>query len=162
MRFLVAGYGSIGRRHLRNLRALGQEDLVLLRSGRSTLPEDEIKDVPVVRTIEAGLSYCLDGVAVVQRNFPFHLAYGLAERLVSSAKGVGKTTGSPCSTLSYHALFDTTVLDVEELLRAYKNFTARPFRLASGGTACDCAACRRGKDGEEGPARTLYVFSGIK
>ena len=65
MRFLVAGYGSIGRRHLRNLRALGQEDLVLLRSGRSTLPEDEIKDVPVVRTIEAGLSYSLDRKSVV-------------------------------------------------------------------------------------------------
>ena len=76
MRFLVAGYGSIGRRHLRNLRALGQEDLVLLRSGRSTLPEDEIKDVPVVRTIEAGLSYCPDGV-VVANPTALHLAVAL-------------------------------------------------------------------------------------
>ena len=27
MKFLIAGLGSIGRRHLRNLRALGQEDM---------------------------------------------------------------------------------------------------------------------------------------
>ena len=76
MRFLVAGYGSIGRRHFRNLRALGQEDLVLLRSGRSTLPEDEIKDVPVVRTIEEGLSCCPDGV-IVANPTALHLAVAL-------------------------------------------------------------------------------------
>jgi len=44
MKFLIAGYGSIGRRHLRNLIELGQKDIVLLRSHKSTLPEDEIKD----------------------------------------------------------------------------------------------------------------------
>ena len=38
MKFLIAGYGSIGRRHLRNLRALGEEDILLYRSRRSTLP----------------------------------------------------------------------------------------------------------------------------
>ena len=83
------------------------------------------------------------GVAVVRRNFPFHLAYGLAEKLVDGAKAVGKTTGPPCSTLGFHALFDTTVLDVKELLSAYTNFTARPFRLVDGDIACDCANCRQ-------------------
>ena len=40
--FLIAGLGSIGRRHLRNLTALGEHDVVLLRSHRSTLPEEEL------------------------------------------------------------------------------------------------------------------------
>ena len=64
MRFLIAGYGSIGRRHLRNLRALGQEDLVLLRSHQSTIPEDEIQDVPVETNIENALGHHPDGVII--------------------------------------------------------------------------------------------------
>lgn len=64
MKFLIAGFGSIGRRHLRNLLELGQNDIVLLRSHRSTLPEDEIKDIPVEETIEAALSHRPDGVVI--------------------------------------------------------------------------------------------------
>ena len=30
MKFLIAGFGSIGRRHLRNLLALGERDILLL------------------------------------------------------------------------------------------------------------------------------------
>lgn len=47
MKFLIVGLGSIGRRHLRNLLALGEKDLVLLRSHRSTLPDDELAGFPV-------------------------------------------------------------------------------------------------------------------
>lgn len=43
---LIAGFGSVGRRHLRNLRALGHKKFVLLRSGKSTLPDDEARDIP--------------------------------------------------------------------------------------------------------------------
>lgn len=46
MRFLVCGLGSIGRRHLRNLRELGEREIGLLRSGKSTLPEDELAGLP--------------------------------------------------------------------------------------------------------------------
>ena len=42
-RYLVAGYGSIGRRHLRNLLELGETDLVLFHTGHTTLPMDEVK-----------------------------------------------------------------------------------------------------------------------
>lgn len=69
------------------------------------------------------------GVAIVRRNFPFHVAYDLAERLVKRAKGVGKAQQPTCSTLDYHVLFDTTVLEPAELLASYKGFTTRPFRL---------------------------------
>jgi predicted dehydrogenase len=56
MRILIAGLGSIGRRHLRNLKALGQRDLILLRSGMATLQDDsELAGLPVVTSIEQGL-----------------------------------------------------------------------------------------------------------
>lgn len=43
MRFLIVGLGSIGRRHLKNLRQLGvaQDDIILYRTGKSTLPDIE-------------------------------------------------------------------------------------------------------------------------
>jgi predicted dehydrogenase len=41
-KILIAGLGSIGRRHLRNLVALGETDIILLRSQRGTLPDDEL------------------------------------------------------------------------------------------------------------------------
>lgn len=57
MKTLIAGFGSIGRRHLRNLRALGETDFVLYRSYHSTLPDDEIAGLPVVNTIEDALAH---------------------------------------------------------------------------------------------------------
>ena len=46
MKYLIAGLGSIGRRHMRNLVALGEKDLVLLRTRKTTLPEDELAPFP--------------------------------------------------------------------------------------------------------------------
>ncbi|WP_322508779.1 Gfo/Idh/MocA family oxidoreductase [Anaerolinea sp.] len=64
MKFLIAGFGSIGRRHLRNLRALGEEDILLLRSHRSTLPDDEIAGLPVETDIHAALAHRPDAVII--------------------------------------------------------------------------------------------------
>lgn len=64
MKFLIAGFGSIGRRHLRNLRALGQDEVMLLRSGNSTLPEDEIGGLPAVTSLSQALAWQPDGVIV--------------------------------------------------------------------------------------------------
>lgn len=64
MKFLIAGYGSIGRRHLRNLLACGEKDLLLLRSHRSNLPEDEIQSIPVETDIEKALAHKPDGVII--------------------------------------------------------------------------------------------------
>lgn len=69
------------------------------------------------------------GVAVVRRNFPFHIAYDIAEHLVKRAKAVGKKATPPCSTLDYHVLFDTTVLAPKEILDGYSKFTSRPYRF---------------------------------
>jgi predicted dehydrogenase len=57
MKILIAGFGSIGRRHLNNLRALGETDFVLLRSHLSTLPDNDIKGLPVETNIEAALAH---------------------------------------------------------------------------------------------------------
>ena len=73
------------------------------------------------------------GVAVVRRDFPFHVAYNLAERLVDEAKKVGKARKPVRSTLTYHALFDSSVLDPEKILQAYSSFTTRPFLLRRDG-----------------------------
>lgn len=74
------------------------------------------------------------GIAVVRRSFPFHIAYDLAEELVGRAKKLGKGATPPLSTLTYHALFDSALLDVDELLQSYASFTTRPYTLGLGGT----------------------------
>jgi len=40
---LIAGLGSIGRRHLANLQTLGWRRIRLYRTGRSTLPDAEMR-----------------------------------------------------------------------------------------------------------------------
>ncbi|MCG2787560.1 MAG: Gfo/Idh/MocA family oxidoreductase [Anaerolineae bacterium] len=47
MKILIAGLGSIGRRHFRNLVALGEKDIVLYRTHKATLPDDELAGYPV-------------------------------------------------------------------------------------------------------------------
>ena len=55
MKFLIAGLGSIGRRHFRNLIALGEKDIVLLRTRKATLPDDELAGYPVETDIQEAL-----------------------------------------------------------------------------------------------------------
>ena len=125
---------------------LGGDDLTVLTEGRYALPfmdayltayEDLTgRDLLLRhlsprarRTGAATPMTAAGGAAIVPRPFPFHLAYTLAERLVSEAKRIGKIEGRECSTLTYHALFDSTIADAGELLRGYETFTARPYRL---------------------------------
>jgi len=56
MKFLIAGLGSIGRRHLRNLIALGERDIILYRNRLSTLPDDELASFPVETDLDAALA----------------------------------------------------------------------------------------------------------
>ena len=61
---MIAGLGSIGRRHLRNLAALGEQDILLYRTYRSTLPEEELSGFPVETDLEAALDWGPDAVIV--------------------------------------------------------------------------------------------------
>ena len=70
------------------------------------------------------------GVAIVGRNFPFHIAYDLAEGLVSRGKKLGKKKREvPCSTIDFHVLRDATVLDPDDTLYEYKGRAQRPFLI---------------------------------
>jgi predicted dehydrogenase len=64
MKILIAGFGSIGRRHFHNLLALGEHDLVFYRTGRSTLPDDELQDFPVETHLEAALAHRPEAVII--------------------------------------------------------------------------------------------------
>ncbi len=63
-KFLIAGFGSIGRRHFRNLLALGQKDILFLRSGRSTLDTDELNGYQVETDLNRALDARPDAVIV--------------------------------------------------------------------------------------------------
>lgn len=70
------------------------------------------------------------GVAIVGRNFPFHIAYDLEEELVSRGKKLGKKPGTvPCSTINFHVLRDATVLDPDDTLDEYNGRSQRPFLI---------------------------------
>ncbi len=64
MKFVIAGLGSIGRRHLRNLVALGEKEITLYRTHHSTLPEEDLAGYPVTSDLESALETNPDGVIV--------------------------------------------------------------------------------------------------
>jgi len=64
MKFLIAGLGSIGRRHLRNLLALAERDILLYRTHQSTLPDAELDRFPVETDLQAALAHRPDAVII--------------------------------------------------------------------------------------------------
>jgi predicted dehydrogenase len=72
MKFLIAGFGSIGRRHFRNLKALGENDFVFFRTRQSTLPEEEIAAYPVETNLASALDHEPD-VVIVSNPTALHL-----------------------------------------------------------------------------------------
>ena len=123
---------------------VGGDDVTVYTDGRFAIPfaeayirhyeelteKDELlKQLAVVAGAKtAGPLTASAGVAIVGRNFPFHIAYDLAEELVSRGKTLGKKPGTvPCSTINFHVLRDATVLDPEDTLDEYKGRSQRPF-----------------------------------
>jgi len=64
MKYMIAGLGSIGRRHLRNLRALGEQDVLLYRTLHSTMPDEELQGLPVSTDLDAALAWGPDAVII--------------------------------------------------------------------------------------------------
>ena len=125
---------------------VGGDDVTVYTDGRFTIPfaeayirhyeelteKDELlKQLAVVAGAKkAGPLTASAGVAIVGRNFPFHIAYDLAEGLVSRGKKLGKKKDTvPCSTIDFHVLRDATVLDPEDTLDEYKGRSQRPFLI---------------------------------
>ena len=125
---------------------VGGDDLTVYVEGKFAIPfaesyvryyeqltgEDELlKQLAVVAGAKKpGPLTASAGVAIVGRNFPFHIAYDLAEELVKRGKKLGKKPGTvPCSTIDFHVLRDATVLDPEDTLNEHKGRTQRPFLI---------------------------------
>jgi predicted dehydrogenase len=64
MKFLIAGLGSVGRRHLRNLITLGEQDILLYRTHQSTLSDTGLGDYPVFNDLDSALAACPDAVII--------------------------------------------------------------------------------------------------
>jgi predicted dehydrogenase len=64
LKILIAGLGSIGRRHFHNLLALGERDLLLYRTHRSTIPDEELQGFPVETDLGAALAHKPEAVVV--------------------------------------------------------------------------------------------------
>ena len=73
MKFLIAGLGSIGRRHFRNLIALGEKDIVLLRTRKATLPEDELAGYSVETDLKKALRKHKPDAVIVANPTSMHL-----------------------------------------------------------------------------------------
>jgi predicted dehydrogenase len=73
MKYLIAGLGSVGRRHMRNLISLGENDIVLLRTRKATLPDDELASYPVEIDINEAIKKHKPDAVIVSNPTAFHL-----------------------------------------------------------------------------------------
>lgn len=84
MKYLIVGYGSIGRRHFQNLKNLGEDDVLFLRTGRSTLEDQELGSIPIEKDLQAAIRHRPDA-AIIATPTAIHLdlAIPLAEEGIS-------------------------------------------------------------------------------
>lgn len=153
---------------------VGGDDVTIYTDGRYAIPfaeayirhyerltgKDELlKQLAVVAGAKKpGPLTASAGVAIVGRNFPFHIAYDLAEGLVSRGKKLGKKKDTvPCSTIDFHVLRDATVLDPDDTLDEYKGRTQRPFLI--GHYAPDRTGDATTTSSEETPTTTSQPLS---
>jgi predicted dehydrogenase len=73
MKILIAGLGSIGRRHFRNLVALGEKNIVLYRTRKATLPDDELAGYPVETDFAEALKNHKPQAVVVSNPTALHM-----------------------------------------------------------------------------------------
>ncbi|WP_297909004.1 hypothetical protein [uncultured Actinomyces sp.] len=153
---------------------VGGDDVTVYTDGRFAIPfaeayirhyeeltgKDELlKQLAVIAGAETpGPLTASAGVAIVGRNFPFHIAYDLAEELVSRGKKLGKKKDTvPCSTINFHVLRDATVLDPDDTLDEYKGRSQRPFLI--GCYAPDRIGDATTTSSEEAPTTTSQPLS---
>jgi predicted dehydrogenase len=123
MKILIAGFGSIGRRHFRNLLALGEREIVFLRSQRSTLPDDEIAAFPVETEISAALAHRPDAIIIANPT-----ALHLEVAIPAAEQGCHLFIEKPVS----HSLERIDELQAALARGGGKAFTAFQFRFHPG------------------------------
>mgnify|MGYP000953392850 CR=1 FL=1 len=122
LKFLIAGLGSIGQRHLMNLRELGQEQITLFRTGRSTLADPNLP-FPVFYDLAEALAGQPDAVIIAN---PTSLHMPVAE--MAAASGAHIFLEKPIS----HTM--DSLQNFEEVLKgsASRVFVAYQFRFNAG------------------------------
>jgi predicted dehydrogenase len=71
---LIVGFGSAGRRHFRNLRLLGCEDFIFVRTGLSTVDASEIAGFAVTNSVKEALRL-RPRIAVIANPTALHLQF---------------------------------------------------------------------------------------
>jgi len=131
MKFLIAGSGSIGRRHIRNLLALGEKNILLYRTHQSTLEDEEISRFPFETDLGVALAQHPDAV-IISNPTSKHLdvaipaaasgCHLLIEKPVSDSLDrldilEEKVTGLGCKTLvGFQFRFHPVLKQIKELL----------------------------------------------
>lgn len=123
MKFLIAGLGSIGRRHLRNLVELGESDILLYRTHQSTLPDDDLNQFIVETDLYKALEQKPDAV-IISNPTAFHMDIAIP----AAKAGCGLFVEKP---LAHHT---DDLFPLEDILNTKKNrfFSAFQFRFNPG------------------------------
>lgn len=123
MKFLIAGLGSIGRRHLKNLITLGENQLVLFRTHHSTLPQDELAEFPVETDLNEALQHQPDAV-IISNPTAFHMQVAIPCAKAGCALFIEKP-------IAYHP---DELSEFEKIIQQNRNvvFSAFQFRFNPG------------------------------
>ncbi len=123
MKFLIAGLGSIGRRHLNNLLALGQKDIVLYRTNKSTLGDDGLQGFPAECEIQKALRHKPDAV-IISNPTALHMDIAIPAATDGCALFIEKPLASSPDDL----------MQLEDILKEKGNivFSAYQFRFNPG------------------------------
>lgn len=123
MKFLIAGLGSIGRRHLKNLEALGEKDILLYRTHLSTLADDVLDPFPVETDLEKALAHHPDAV-IISNPSALHMQVAIPAAQAGCALFVEKPLADQMDDL----------IPLESILMEKKNvfFSAFQFRFNPG------------------------------
>jgi len=122
MKFLIAGLGSIGRRHLQNLEALGERDITLYRTGKSTL-RDLDNDYPVYDDIHTAIKEQPDAI-VISNPTALHIPVAI----IAARSDIDIFIEKPLS----HAFDNLQAFEVTLQNSASKVFVAYQFRFNAG------------------------------
>jgi predicted dehydrogenase len=133
MKTVIVGLGSIGRRHFRNLLALGEAEIILVRSHRSTLPDAELAGYPVETELDEALQKHRPDAVIVANPTSMHMeaaitaartgCHILLEKPVSHSlervdelQHVMQETGSRV-LVGFQFRYHPTLLQAQELIR---------------------------------------------
>src|SRR5215813_5500313 len=104
---LIVGFGSVGRRHFRNLKLLGCEEVILCRTGKSSLPDDELNGAIAVNQLDDALLH-KPVAAIVSNPTSLHVSAAL-----------------PAAEAGCHLLIEKPVADKLEDARELRGVTQK-------------------------------------